>query len=114
MSNESLEELYQFVILPQFGLPKSAKIIWKTHETIGPDDDAHYFQIDRKQYVLIFRDYDQFGEEEIRDLIKLPTGIFEHISPTSFTNCAPAYRFSLPVPFKYAHNVTGYFALLSI
>ncbi len=113
MSEEALQEFYKYVLLPQFGLEK-VQIEWKKHQEIGPDDDAHYFDINNQQYMLIFKDYGAYSEEELKELIKLPRGTFEYVSPTSHSDIAPIYRVGFDAPSKYAHNVTGYFTLLKI
>jgi hypothetical protein len=113
MKEEALHEFYKYVLLPQFGL-ENVDIVWKNHDEIGPDDDAHYFTIGDKQYVLIFRDYGAYSQAKIKELIALPKDTFKYINPTSATDSPPVYHFSLPTPFKYARNVTGYFTLLKV
>lgn len=114
MSEEALQEFYKYVLLPQFGL-ENVNIVWQQHEAIEPaDDHAHYFAIGEEQYVLLFKDYGEFSDGEIKEVVKLPNGTFNYINPTSQTDHPPAYSFSLPAPYKYASNITGSFTLLSI
>ena len=55
MHGKALYELYDKFILPQFGIQD--EIIWDGSDTLGPDEEAHYFKIKSKRFALIFEDY---------------------------------------------------------
>jgi hypothetical protein len=117
MDTHGLHQFYEFVVLPQFGIEKEI-ITWKSDEMIGYDDDAHYFDIDREsyadQYCLLFRDYGGFNEMEIQDLIRLPNKTFSYKTSKYYANESHWIRFTSDTPFKYVHNITGYFTLIKI
>lgn len=113
MNGTELYELYSNLILPQFGLKEQA-VIWDSSDTLGPDEEAHYFNIRDKRYVLIFEDVGGLAVERnyIKDNIELKGKDFTYISPVSATDHPPSWLMGLTAPYKYCHNVTGAFTLL--
>jgi hypothetical protein len=108
-----LEDFYEYAILPEFGIERTEDIIWSKHERIGPDDYAHYFSIDSEHYVLVFRDYDVFLDEELKKLIKTRNGKFHYIE--TFSGEKKFHFKSIPPKEnKYIENITGTFVLLKI
>lgn len=113
MDEKFLEDFYKYAILSEFRIEKTENIVWDKHEEIGPDDSAHYFSIDNKNYVIVFRDYDVFLDVELKELIKTRNGKFHYME--TFTG-EKKFHFN-PLPpeqNKYIGNVTGTFVLLEI
>jgi len=58
MNEKFLEQFYEAVILPRYeGIIKLDKIEWVSHGKVDLDAWAHHFQIQGREYVLLYEDY---------------------------------------------------------
>ena len=116
LTKQTLEELYEKVIVPQFAIEDDlAGIVWRGHSTIGPDADAHHFFIGKKEYALVFEDYPGLGVVGIHDEVAAPWQQVMCVGLTGHEDEAEELWFGpKELPAKYVHNVTGYFTLVRI
>ena len=126
ISQDTLEELYAQIILPQFGLTKR-HILWLEHQVIGPDSDAHEFLCDDEHMILVFDDYptttvadlqEEFAYQSTIEQVSLASdaeGAVEVDRSISGAEDSTTLRFGPgATPFIYVHNVTGYFRLFRL
>jgi hypothetical protein len=115
MDGKALYELYEKFILPQFGI-QSKEIDWDGSDTLGPDEEAHYFKINGKRHALIFEDYGGLAVEQdyIGENIDLQGKGFAYINPVSATEHSPSWLVKFDTPYQYCHNVTGAFTLIEL
>ncbi len=113
MNDKFLEDFYEYAVLPEFGIERTEDVIWSKHERLGPDDFAHYFSVNKWDYVLIFRDYDVFTDKELKSLIKIEYRHLNYIETISGTSKLHSDSI-LPKQNKYTENITGTFVLLRI
>ena len=124
LSRPALEELYEKVILPQFGI--IGNVVWEEHRTIGPDNEAHVFLHNKKRLVLVYDDYPTTDTQSLaaefpyctatrvaRDLAKGNVVVDNNASPASDDRCILRFGPN-DLPFKHIHDVTGYFQLFII
>ncbi len=113
MHGKSLYEFYEKFLLLQFGI-QDQKIVWSHSHDIGPDEVAHYFEMDGYRYVLVFEDYGGLAVEEkyVQETLNLEDNSFQYISPISATKHAPSYIVKFSTPYQYCENVTGAFTLI--
>jgi hypothetical protein len=107
---------YEAAVLPQFGIT-NVKIDWGERIRLGPDEFYCDFQINGKDYGLIFEDYQDLGQDPayIEDELGLRKDQYEFVLPISATHISPSYAgFRMPTPYKYIEGVTGTFTLLRI
>lgn len=114
MQGRALYELYEKFILPQFGIKDETT--WDGSDTLGPDEDAHYFKIKDKRFVLIFEDFGGLAVERnyIEENIDLKGKGFTYIEPISATEHSPSWIVKFETPYQYCHNVTGAFTLIEL
>lgn len=124
LSEPILEELYEKVILPQFGIAGDIK--WEEHLTIGPDNEAHVFICNKKRMALVFDDYPTTDEGSLA--VEFPFCNITRMTRDSAGGSVTVddktpqasddeyiLRFGPSgLPFKYIHDVTGYFQLFDI
>lgn len=123
LSEPTLEELYEKVILPQFGI--EGDISWDEHLVIGPDNVAHVFVCNKKRMALVFDDYPTTDAASLN--LEFPLDVVARVSldpnngnvivDSNMPSGSDEYilRFGPDtLPFKHVHNVTGYFQLFSI
>jgi hypothetical protein len=115
MDGIALYELYEKFVLPQFGI-KNTEITWDGSDTLGPDEEAHYFNSNGKRHSLIFEDYGGLAvvEDYIRENIDLKGKTFTYIKPESATEHSPSWIVKFDTPYQYCHNVTGAFTLIEL
>ena len=115
MYGSALYELYEKLLLPQFGI-KNLNVTWLESENVGPDETVHYFSIESVKYALIFEDHGGLGatKEFIMENVRLEGRTYEFIIPTSQSSFTPSYPIKFPVPYMYCVNVTGMFTLILI
>lgn len=115
MQGDALYEFYERFLLPQFGI-KGKEIVWSHSTTLGPDEDAHYFRIENKAYVLVFEDIGGLAIERayIEESVGLKGKRFEYVLPVSATEHTPSWILKFPTPYQYCHNITGAFTLIEI
>jgi hypothetical protein len=123
LSKSTLEELYEKVILPQFGIVGA--ISWEDHFSIGPDSHAHVFVYGQTRLVLVYDDYpttdaksltEDFPGSSIKRIALDDAG--SDVTVEATTTLAPddyVLRFGPgSLPFKWVYNVTGYFQLFTL
>lgn len=115
MDGDALYEVYEKFILPQFGL-KNQTIEWEGSDTIGPDEEAHYFDADDVRYALIFEDIGGLAVDRayFKDNIHLKGKGFSYVEPISATEHSPSWLVKFDTPYQYCHNITGAFTLIQI
>jgi len=123
LSRPTLEEFYEKVILPQFGIV--GVISWEDHFSIGPDNHAHVLVYGQTRLVLVYDDYpttdarsliEDFPGKGIKRIPLDDAGSDVTVDET-MTLGPDGYvlRFGPgSLPFKWVYNVTGYFQLFSI
>jgi len=123
LGESALEELYEKVILPQFGIVDT--ISWKNHFRIGPDNHAHLFACGGARFVLV---YDDYPTTDVDSLKKEFSGasIMQVALDRSGNNVTVDESITLgrddyilrfgpgSLPHKWVYNVTGYFQLFRI
>lgn len=123
LSQGALEELYEKVILPQFGIADA--ISWEGHFSIGPDNHTHVFACGGARFVLVYDDYPTTDAESLKE--EFSGGAIKRIAldragsnVTVDKSMAPRSEHYIlrfgpgSLPSKWVYNVTGYFQLFSI
>jgi hypothetical protein len=58
MDEKFLERFYETVVLPRYaGVVRFDKVKWVSHGKVDPDAWAHYFQVDGREYALLYEDF---------------------------------------------------------
>lgn len=122
ISEPTLNELYEKVILPQFGITDD--VTWHGHMPIGHDTDVHEFTHNSQEMILVFDDYPTTTIRTLHHeyLVFPQTAIQieleqdkDWVSPDASFEDRHILGFGPRItPSKYVHNVTGYFQLFRV